>query len=172
MDGSEEYEWLGSAWSCLGFFSPEDYILSSKVAYGSCESWYPQWMCHSQFINTSRDAKQLGGQHRAGVGSLPTAPGHESSAQVHWDVYRRGILGLRRLLGGGKHLLPGGKAGCFLGSVSPCLLLTGTNCGRSWRGGWCGHLGPEALTAATKEIRPLMKSCNLFFDSWNTKISI
>lgn len=33
-------------------------------------------------------------------------------------------LGLRRLQGEGKHLLPGGKAACFLGNVSPCLLST------------------------------------------------
>lgn len=141
-------------------FSPEGYVLSSKVAYGSCGSWYPQWTCLRQFINPSRDAKQLGGQHRAGVGSLPTAPGHESLAQVLWDVW--GVLGLRRLLGGGQHLLPAGKAGCFLGSVSPCLLLAHTKSGRRWRGDgvvtWvCCHQGKKVwwravITFLTHEI--------------------
>lgn len=27
MDGSEEYEWLGSAWSCLGFFPRRLYFV-------------------------------------------------------------------------------------------------------------------------------------------------
>lgn len=86
------------------------------------------------------------------MGSLPTAPGHDSLAQVHWDVYRRWVLGLRRLLGGGSICCLEESLAAFLEMFHPvccerALRVAEVEGGMMWSPGsggpYCCHQGNE-----------------------------
>lgn len=129
-------------------------------------------MCHCQFINTSRDEKQLGGQHWAEMGILPTAPGYESLAQVHQKMARMRGLGAEKA-SGWRETAAFGREGWLIpwNCFTPCLLWSRTKSKQSWRAGWCGYLRLVAKTPATLRKRKLQWKAVISFLTHETAIS-